>query len=102
MPQASTQDPTSDKSQGGSGPPPPLWIRACVNPPYGYVTQSYGYAYKRHTHTIIAIDEKRPCTTSRNRLTAAFYMWYSLWNAKLTETQIFRELSIEIESSLFN
>ena len=27
--------------------------------------------------------------------------WY-LWNAKLTETQIFRELSIEIESSLFN
>ena len=25
-----------------------------------------------------------------------------LWNAKLTETQIFRELSIEIESSLFN
>ena len=26
----------------------------------------------------------------------------NLWNAKLTETQIFRELSIEIESSLFN
>ena len=25
-----------------------------------------------------------------------------VWNAKLTETQIFRELSIEIESSLFN
>ena len=25
-----------------------------------------------------------------------------LWNAKLTETQIYRELSIEIESSLFN
>ena len=24
-----------------------------------------------------------------------------VWNAKLTETQIFRELSIEIESSLF-
>ena len=26
----------------------------------------------------------------------------NLWNAKLTETQIFRELSIEIESSLSN
>ena len=25
-----------------------------------------------------------------------------VWNAKLTETQIFRELSIEIESSLIN
>ena len=25
-----------------------------------------------------------------------------VWNAKLTETQIFGELSIEIESSLFN
>ena len=25
-----------------------------------------------------------------------------IWNAKLTETEIFRELSIEIESSLFN
>ena len=25
-----------------------------------------------------------------------------LWNAKLTETQIYRELSIEKESSLFN
>ena len=25
-----------------------------------------------------------------------------VWNAKLTETQIFREFSIELESSLFN
>ena len=25
-----------------------------------------------------------------------------VWNAKLTETQIFRELSIEIENTLFN
>ena len=25
-----------------------------------------------------------------------------VWNAKLTKTQIYRELSIEIESSLFN
>ena len=30
------------------------------------------------------------------------YMHWYLWNAKLTETQIFRELSIEIESSRFN
>ena len=31
--QASKQDPASDKSQGGgggSGPPVPLWIRACL------------------------------------------------------------------------
>ena len=28
-------------------------------------------------------------------------IWY-VWNAKLTETQIFREFSIETESSLFN
>ena len=27
-------------------------------------------------------------------------MFWSVWNAKLTETQIFSELSIEIESSL--
>ena len=33
---------------------------------------------------------------------AAVRGWLGLWNAKLTETQIFRELSIEIESSLFN
>ena len=30
------------------------------------------------------------------------YIEGEMWNAKLTETQIFRELSIEIESSLFN
>ena len=30
------------------------------------------------------------------------FLVQDVWNAKLTETQIFRELSIEIESSLFN
>ena len=38
-PQTSTQDPTSDKSQGGggSGPPvPPLWIRACLTRTWFY------------------------------------------------------------------
>ena len=39
-----------------------------------------------------------PCVRRSGRHTR--FLGFYLWNAKLTETQIFSELSIEIESSL--
>ena len=48
------------------------------------------------------IDETKTSTTSKLDQTPldSLTHFFKVWNAKLTETQIFSELSIEIESSL--
>ena len=66
----------------------------CLKSKADNTTTKYRYAFN-HFSTW--------CSSHSNESSKLCYLPASdIWNAKLTETQIYRELSIEIESSLFN